>query len=181
MNAPRSITTRVGDRGKTRLFSGEEVSKNAPRPQVCGEVDELVSALGLARAHASCEVDRETILYLQRALFLVGAEAATSAAGLSRLERRVDAAMVEDLDRRCAAAESRVKMPDGFVVPGGTPCAAFLDHARAVARRCERGVVALHDAGALRNEHILVWMNRLSDYLWLLARIEEGTSTPVKE
>ncbi len=181
MSTPKSIITRVGDRGTTRLFSGEEVSKNSPRPCACGEVDELVSALGLARAHVACDADRGALLHLQRTLFHVGAEVATMASKRSVLERRLDASAVEDIEHRCAAAEKRVDLPDGFVVPGGNPGAAFLDHARAVARRCERRLVGLHDAGQLRNEFILVWMNRLSDYLWLMARIEEGTSTPVKE
>ena len=181
MSTPQGITTRAGDRGTTRLYSGEEVSKDSPRMRACGEVDELVGVLGLARAHVSCEADRETLLHLQRMLFRIGSEAATMAAKLSLLPERLDEAAVTELDRRCAAAEQRITMPDGFVVPGGNAGAAFLDHARAVARRCERRLVSLHTAGQLRNEHILSWINRLSDYLWLMARIEEGTSTPVKE
>jgi cob(I)alamin adenosyltransferase len=65
-------------------------------------------------------------------------------------------------------------MPKGFIIPGGTPVAAHIDVARAVARRCERRVVALAEEGEIDNPALIVWMNRLSDYLWLLARREEG-------
>ncbi len=169
----RSITTGAGDRGMTRLFSGEEVSKGSQRPEACGDVDELVSALGLARAHVRKDEVRDAILHLQRSLFTVAAEVATSRGKIGLLAERVDAAMVQDLDRKRATLEQRIKMPSGFIIPGGSVGAAHLDYARAVARRCERRVVALA-GGEIPDEHLLVWMNRLSDYLWLLARQEEG-------
>jgi cob(I)alamin adenosyltransferase len=169
----RSITTGAGDRGMTRLFSGEEVSKDSPRPEACGDVDELVAALGIARALVKKAPVRDAILYLQRSLFTVAAELATSRGRLDLLKKRVNAAMVRELDRKRAALERSIRMPRGFIIPGGSTGAAHLDHARAVARRCERKVVALA-GGEIPDEHLLVWMNRLSDYLWLLARQEEG-------
>lgn len=159
----------------TRLFSGEEVSKDSPRPEACGDIDELVSALGLARVHVQKDDVREAILYLQRSLFTVAAEVATSRGKLDLLKKRVGAAMVRELDGKRTALERRIRAPDGFIIPGGSPGAAHLDYARAVARRCERKVVALA-GGEIPDECLLVWMNRLSDYLWLLARREEGRS-----
>jgi cob(I)alamin adenosyltransferase len=172
----RSITTGLGDGGMTRLFSGEEVPKDSPRPDVCGDIDELVSALGVARARAAREESREAILYVQRSLFIVGAELATSPEGTGLLEQRVGPNMVKTLEGRRLTLESKVNIPRGFVIPGDSAVAAHLDVARAIARRAERKVVALLRGAEVRNEHLLVWMNRVSDYLWLLARLEEKRS-----
>lgn len=170
----RSITTGLGDRGMTRLHSGEEVSKDSPRPEIAGDMDELVSALGVARSLVQRPEAREAILHVQRALFIVAAELATSPEGTGLLERRVDAEMVRALEGRRLALEAQVDIPRGFVIPGDAVAAAHLDLARAIARRCERKVVSLMRGAEVSNEHLLVWMNRVSDYLWLLARFEES-------
>ena len=158
----------------TRLYSGEEVSKDSPRPELAGDIDELVSALGIARSLARRPEAREAILYVQRALFVVGSELATSPEGTGLLERRADTDMVKVLEGRRLALEAQVDIPRGFVIPGDALAAAHLDLARAIARRCERKVVSLLRGAEVINEHLLVWMNRLSDYLWLLARFEES-------
>ena len=168
-----SITTGTGDRGTTRLFSGEEVPKHAERIEALGTVDEVVSILGLARAFARNDTTRAAICELQRDLFVVGAEIATSSGAAGRLRRRMDTAMLEDLDRRREALEAATPWPSGFIVPGATPGAAHIDHARSVARRLERRVTLLAEDGTLANRTLPVWLNRLSDYLWLLARSEE--------
>ena len=176
----RSITTKVGDRGKTRLFSGEEVYKNSSRPSAYGDLDELVSVLGVARCSARRKDVRNALLGLQRELFVVASELATTARHRAALEKRVDAAMLAKMEQRRSTLERRIRMPAGFIIPGATPAGAHIDHARAVARRCERHVVALSRRRIVNNRHLLVWMNRLSDYLWLLARREEGRSIPLK-
>jgi cob(I)alamin adenosyltransferase len=176
-----SITTKAGDRGTTRLYSGEEVAKHDARVEGVGDVDELVSALGLARAHRLREQTAATVVELQRRLFVVGAEIATTGRTGDGLPARIDAEAVRRMDALCAETEARTAVPGGFVVPGGTSGAAHLDHARAVARRCERRIARLYSDGRLANPHLLVWMNRLSDLLWLLARGEEGRPTLVKE
>lgn len=183
MSAPRkssSITTRVGDRGRTRLFSGEVVSKDSPRTDAYGDLDELVSLLGLARSHARRREVRGRILRLQKELFVVGSELATDCKACGKLPRRVDAAMAAGLDKDCAGLEEGGKMPRDFIIPGASVAGSFIDLARAVARRCERNVVGLSRRGVVRNSHLIVWMNRLSDYLWLLARFEEKRSTPLR-
>jgi cob(I)alamin adenosyltransferase len=177
MSKPKSITTGVGDKGNTRLYSGEEVSKDSPRPEACGDVDELVSTLGVASCHVRRDETREVIVVLQRSLFIVAAEIATTPAHVGLMEKRVDAAMVKELDARRQALEKSLPAFDGFVIPGGSPGSAHLDHARSVARRCERHIVALQRKKEIDNPHILVWVNRLSDYLWLLARSEEDQPT----
>lgn len=174
-----SITTRKGDAGMTRLFSGETVSKHSPRTEALGDLDELVSALGLARAHLSLEGLCQTVLALQRALFALGAEIATVGASAPAASfHRMDAADVTELDRLCADLEGRIRMPSDFILPGNTTPGAYLDHARALARRLERRLVALHEEGSFDNPCALAWINRLSDGLWLMARRVEGDSTP---
>lgn len=170
-----SITTGIGDKGTTRLFSGDVVSKSSPRPEAYGDIDELVSHLGVARSLCTHADTIERLIYLQRELFKAGAELATPMESLARkASPRIDAERLAELDRLRSDLEAQISMPRGFILPGGTPVAAHIDIARAVARRCERRVVALAEAGEINNPSLLIWMNRLSDYLWLLARREEG-------
>ena len=176
-----SITTRNGDGGRTRLYSGEEVAKDAPEVDACGDLDELGSLLGVARLHAARPATGRALLDVQRTLFLVAAEIATSPDHLEILGTRLEQAHVERMDRACAELESVVAMPAGFVIPGGNAAGAYLDHARAVARRCERKVISLSRTRRVTNPDLLAWMNRLSDYLWLLARLEEGEHTLPKD
>jgi len=173
-----SITTRQGDTGQTCLFSGERVPKYADRIEAVGELDELVSALGVARCWCEREETRRTLLELQRELFIVGAELATTPDHLECLAQRVDETAVAALDARRDELERQVGAPRGFVIPGEARGAALLDLARAIARRCERRADRLFAEGQIANPCVLVWLNRLSDYLWLLARSEE-TSRPL--
>ena len=175
------ITTKVGDRGTTRLFSGEEVPKNSPRIEALGAVDELVSLLGVARCHAVRPGTRNLLAELQRELFVVGSEFATAPEGLARLPRRMTADDVAAMDRRLREWEAGTTYPAGFILPGASLAGAHLDHARAVARRCEREAIRLREAGWLDNPHTLVWLNRLSDLLWLAARREEDRPQPLRE
>ena len=182
MTTPRySITTRFGDAGKTRLFSGETVLKCDPRPEAYGDLDELVSVLGVARCHCRHASSIELVLWLQRQLFVIGSELATTGEAVARLPRRCDAALLADLDQRRDQLEASITMPTGFIIPGGLPGSAHLDHARTIARRLERKVVALAQHGRLDNESLLAWLNRLSDLLWLLARAEEDQPIMVRQ
>ena len=176
-----SITTKTGDRGTTRLFSGEDVPKNSPRMDALGAVDELVSLLGVARCHAARPATRAALLEIQRELFTLASEFATTPAALPRLPRRVDAGFVAAMERRGRELEASVEYPAGFILPGASLAGAHLDHARAVARRCEREAVRLRDAGLLENPQALIWLNRLSDVLWLLARSEEERPQPLRD
>ena len=161
----------------TRLFSGEQAPKSSARTEACGDLDELVGILGVARAVSRRKNVREAILEVQRGLFVIGSELVTTAEKVKLLPRRVDAKMVRQIDRQRKELEARLKWPSGFIIPGGNLAAAHIDLARAVARRGERKVAGLVLAHVVRNQLVLVWMNRVSDYLWLLARLEEGKST----
>lgn len=176
-----SITTRAGDDGTTRLFSGERVCKDSPRTNACGDIDELVSLLGVARARAERPEVAGHIRFVQGELFVAAAELATSRDQCARLPERIDAARLAELDARRDAVEAAAPAPAGFVVPGGTVAGAHLDLARAVARRCERRVAGLARDGLLDNLALLAWLNRLSDFLWLLARYEEGDAVQPKD
>jgi cob(I)alamin adenosyltransferase len=179
--AKASITTGIGDKGTTRLFSGGEVDKDDPRPEAYGALDELVSVLGVAASRSEHEPVRKALRRIQRDLFVVGAELATEAEALPTLRHRVDEGMLAALEEELDALEAELPALPGFVLPGGTPAAAHIDQARAVARRLERRVVTLRKRGLMRNESLLVWLNRLSDYLWLLARRDEGDRVILKD
>jgi len=181
MNPVNSITTRTGDKGTTHLFSGETISKHSPQTDAYGDLDEVVSILGIARALTQNRETGERLIDVQRRLFVVGAELATSLAHVHLLKARVDKAMLAELDSERDRLEQSLPPPAGFILPGGTPAAAHIDLARAVTRRCERKVVGLAEQGLLENETLIVWLNRLSDYLWLLARAEEGDATLMKD
>ncbi len=175
-----SITTKVGDKGTTFLFSGEEVPKDSPRTDAYGDIDELVSVLGVARSQSDRKDIIDILFWVQVELFVVATELATERNMLALVRERIDAARLSQLDSRRDELEAKIRMPTGFIIPGGTRVAAFIDHARTIARRCERKAVGLHRDGLIDNTHLLVWLNRLSDFLWLLARYEEGDATILK-
>lgn len=175
-----SITTKVGDKGTTFLFSGEEVPKDSPRTEAYGDIDELVSVLGVARSIATRKEITDTLFWLQVELFVVATELATERKQLALVRERIDAARLAQLDQRRDELETKITMPTGFIIPGGTQVAAVIDHARTIARRCERKIVGLYRDGLIENQHLLIWVNRLSDFLWLLARYEEGNKTVLK-
>lgn len=181
MKRANSITTRTGDKGTTQLFSGEIVSKNGPQTDAYGDLDEVVSILGIARALTPNSACAERLASLQRRLFVAGTELATSPEHVAALSARVDDAMLAELDRDRDALEAAGPPAQGFILPGGTPAAAHIDLARAVTRRCERKTVGLLEQGLLINPTLIIWLNRLSDYLWLLARAEEGDRTVMKD
>ncbi len=170
-----SITTRNGDKGTTRLFSGEEVSKSHLAPRAYGALDEANSVLGIVRSLSDSKELSDLILYLQHTCYEVGADLATSPD--SRKRFRVTEERMAKLDAIRDDLEAETEMPKDFVMSGGTVLGAHLDHARTVFRRCEQEAVALSEAGGLKNPLVLTWLNRVSDLMWLLARNVEGDKT----
>lgn len=170
-----SVVTKTGDRGTTRMFSGETVAKHHPRLDTYGTADELVSALGLARSLCQTALVRERTHAIQKMLFILGAELATPQPENAPFAvTPIDATHVAALDAMVADMEARNALPRSFIVPGGSPGSAALDVARTVCRRLERLLVALHDAGDTANIVALQFVNRLSDVCFLLARDEEA-------
>jgi len=176
------IYTKQGDDGTTGLFYGGRVSKAAHGPEVYGTVDEAVAALGVARAIAD-ETDPPMgaeILRIQRELFVVAAELATAPDNRHKLEddvSRVTSDMVAGTEAAIDRVEARFGIPTEFIVPGGNPLAAQLDVARTVVRRAERRAVAYAEVGGLDGSAVIMYLNRLADYLYMLARAAEGTWT----
>jgi cob(I)alamin adenosyltransferase len=174
------IYTKTGDDGTTGLLYGGRVSKADLVTDAYGTTDELVAALGLARAAAGDDLDAE-LLELQRALFVVGADLATNPDERAKLEAGVSLVtpeMVDGLERRIDEIVDAHPLPNAFVVPGANPTSAALDLARAVARRAERAVIALESADRVVNADARRYLNRLSDLLFCLARREAGESEP---
>jgi cob(I)alamin adenosyltransferase len=173
-----SIVTKTGDRGTTALMYGRRVLKCHARVEACGAVDELNAALGFARAGASAEPLRESLLSIQKELVLLMGELAVAAEDLERYVKDGYSLVTPDmsarLETRVYELEAAVPMSPGWATPGANLLAATLDQARAVCRRAERGVSALQADGQLRNGEILIYLNRLADLLWLLARQAEA-------
>jgi cob(I)alamin adenosyltransferase len=167
------IYTRTGDAGDTGLFGGGRVGKDDPRVEAYGDVDELNAALGLARAVEMMPRIDETLVPIQRDLFSLGALLATPDREKMRqhLEKaRIDEGRVAELERAIDDGEAELEPLRAFIVPGGTPKAAALHVARTVCRRAERRVVTLARDVELP-EIVVVYLNRLSDLLFVLARV----------
>lgn len=174
------IYTRRGDDGTTGLFHGGRVGKNSSGPEAYGTVDEAVSALGVVRAQAEADL-AEAVLEVQRDLFIVAAELATDPGHRDLLEEgvsRVDSSMIDRLESRIDRIDADVGMPTEFVVPGGDPAAAAIDVARTIVRRAERRAVS-HIAGGF-DSLVVPYLNRLADYLYMLARAVEREWTPTR-
>jgi len=174
------IYTRRGDDGTTGLFHGGRVSKDATGPEAYGTVDEAVSALGVARALASDGAAAD-ILRVQRDLFVVAAELATDPGRADRLEPGVSRVAPDMVDRLEAAIDGIVDatgMPTEFVVPGGDELSAAIDVARTIVRRAERRSVT--HLGSQTTSLVVPYLNRLADYLYMLARAVERERTPTR-
>ncbi len=164
------IYTKTGDQGDTGLFGGARVSKDNPRIEAYGTVDELNSVLGVARAE-SLPADVDALLArVQRELFSLGAELATpdpAAHGTALVGASQSAALEQAIDRY----QSQLEPLQQFILPGGTRAAAMLHLARTVCRRAERRLVSLL-TGSVEpvSGELVVYLNRLSDLLFVLAR-----------
>jgi cob(I)alamin adenosyltransferase len=165
------IYTKTGDAGETGLYGGERVKKYSVRVSSYGTVDEANSAIGLARAHSSDPEIDAVLAQIQNALFDVGADLATPSG--SKYEKnltRIDAQDVANLEQTIDRFQEECPPWSNFIHPGGTPAAATLQLARAITRRAEREVLELESLEET-NHHVIVYLNRLSDFLFILARV----------
>jgi cob(I)alamin adenosyltransferase len=159
------IYTRKGDAGETSLFSGERVAKDEPRMEALGGVDELVAGLGVAKAEIADQALRDRITAIQSELYLLLSELATS--GPPRLALPADA--TARLEAAIDALEAGLPPLKDFVMPGESRASAALHVARTVCRRAERAVIAAGRAAPVPASAI-VYLNRLSDLLFVMAR-----------
>lgn len=175
------IYTRTGDGGKTRLGDMSETVKHDPRVEAYGDVDEANSALGLARAALGSGHELDAMLKrIQNDMFDLGGDLCVpeSEEPLGFEPLRITQGQVERLEREIDALNARLAPLNSFILPGGSEAAARLHLARTVCRRAERKLTALIAGGARINPAALKYLNRLSDLVFVMARIanDEGRS-----
>lgn len=166
-----------GDDGYTGLLGPERVSKDDPRPEAYGTVDEAQAAIGLARASGCTPRAGEVLLSVQRDLYTLMAELAAAGDVDSPFAGNITDAHVGQLEKWIAQFEAQVEMPREFVVPGDSRPGAALHLARTVVRRAERLAVRLAGEGALQNGQVVPYLNRLSSLLFVLAIFEDRMAT----
>ena len=173
------IYTKTGDSGETGLFSGQRVGKDHLRVSAYGTLDEMNSFLGVAAASGSSPEVREALALIQRLAFELGSDLAT--VPKPGALPRIGAEHIQELERGIDAMTAKIPPLSAFIFPGGSPAAAHIHVARAVCRRAEREVITASSQEAIPHEAI-VFLNRLSDYLFTLARYENflsGVAEPV--
>ena len=166
------IYTRTGDDGSTALFGGDRVLKTHPRIEACGTVDEINAWLGMARAlaadHPESETTNRLLTTIQEELLTVGADLATPI-GTKARPPRIGSQHVERLEEGIDALEEELPPLRHFILPGGTKTASALHVARSICRRAERLAIGVSERETI-NATVSVYLNRLSDYLFVLAR-----------
>lgn len=168
------IYTRTGDSGETGLFDGTRVSKTDARVATYGDVDELNAWLGLARARIADQPEMaEMLVEIQKDLFAVGARLADPAHKIAErvTKAAIPADAVEKLERWIDALDAKLPPLRRFILAGGCDAGASLHVARTVCRRAERAMVGLHESGTHVEPALLEYVNRLSDLLFVMARV----------
>lgn len=169
------VYTKTGDKGTTSLYGGTKVSKNHIRIDAYGTVDELNSAIGLIRSSPISDTYKAQLIEIQKDLFHTGAELATPndkmylANGKPRLAKLISETDINHLEKWIDEMEEELPPLMHFILPGGNPGASNAHLSRCICRRAERIIVALKELEEVREE-ILKFLNRLSDYLFVLAR-----------
>jgi cob(I)alamin adenosyltransferase len=175
-----SIVTKTGDQGTTGLMYNRRVPKCHPRVEAYGVVDELNAALGLARATATHEFVRDCLVAIQKDLITLMGELATSVEDLPRYVKDgfslVRPELTAKLEEKVKEIEAQGLTFHDWALPGSSLHSSALDLARTICRRAERHICGLQEAGLLQNSESIVYLNRLSDLLWLLARLGEGAA-----
>lgn len=169
------IYTRTGDQGETSLFAGGRVSKSAIRLHVYGTVDELNAILGVAVAAGLDQSLSDVVLRVQAELFVLGSDLATPLDADAKWIVRIEPGLVSALEQEIDQWQAMLPPLRNFILPGGVMGSALLHQARTVCRRAERWLVDLKDAEEI-NAHALSYLNRLSDWLFVAARVANATA-----
>jgi cob(I)alamin adenosyltransferase len=165
----RKIYTKGGDTGQTRLLSGETVEKDDCRVSAYGALDELQSHLGVARVLTTHEPVRSILFTVQQSIFVASSELASTHEKPTRLKRRINEGDVRGIEEWIDGLTKAYGLPGRFVVPGRSLDSACLHVARAVCRRCERSIVSLNRISGGEYSECIIYFNRLSDLLFVLA------------
>jgi cob(I)alamin adenosyltransferase len=164
------IYTKTGDQGMTGLFGGSRVSKSSPRIASYGDIDELNAVLGLTVAETTLEPIRKALSEVQTSLFTLGAQLASPKADAKG--EVITPAHVYALERQIDVVSEGLEPLKNFILPGGSKTSAYLHLARTVCRRAERSIVHLAgQPGETVDRWVLVYVNRLSDFLFTMARL----------
>ena len=177
-----SITTRTGDNGETGLLFSRRTSKGDPRIAACGDVDELNAAIGLARAHLQVTKENYRLETIQKSLISLMGELATLPEDSEHYATSKFDKLTKDdtlkLDSWIAEHEANGLAFKGWALPGSTVASANLDMARTICRRAERSTVAIRSPESNESSQAVIYLNRLSDLLWLMARsVEQSPET----
>ena len=162
------VYTRTGDGGATSLVGGKRVDKTCTRLESYGTVDELNAQIGLLLTYVNEPTDRECLVSVQRNLFVIGAMLATDAASTRTASHVISPDDVTKLEQSIDQAAEGLPSWQGFTLPGGCRAAALAHVCRTVCRRAERRILALNASQPL-NPCLLAYVNRLSDYFYILA------------
>jgi cob(I)alamin adenosyltransferase len=172
-----SISTKTGDKGETSLYYGQRVPKDDVRVEAYGTVDELNSAIGLARSLCGVDINRSRLLKIQQGLVLVMGELAVPQDRLEDYRKKYPLSDIEALqqwtDAEITAIEADLPPMKGWSMPGESQAGAALDIARTKCRRAERRVVSLHNDSRRDLAFLIILLNRLSDLFWLMERLED--------
>jgi len=169
-----SIVTRTGDNGTTSLYGGERVSKDDIRIEACGALDEVSSFLGMAKSLLRDKKTKSVINCIQKELIVLCSEVASMPTASKKLKNRINGSSISALEKEIDCLEKkRNTRIRSFCLQGADHVSSTLDVARAITRRAERRCVAMSKKKMLKNRDIIVYLNRLSDLLYLLARSNE--------
>ena len=164
------IYTKTGDSGDTALGDGERVLKDSLRVSAYGNVDELNASIGVITLYANTELKRK-LKNIQNDLFDIGADLCVPISEKNKDRLRLSTNQIETLELEIDEMNSILEPLNSFVLPGGCRSATFLHMARTICRRAERSVVSLRSKEEI-NDHTLIYLNRLSDWLFVASRVE---------
>ncbi len=167
-----SIYTKTGDNGKTSLRNGERVGKESCLISALGDLDELNCLLGLSIKFIKNKEVNKYLTTLQNLIFNIGAEIAIGKRATRGNFHHLGEENISNLEKNIDRIEKQLSPLKAFILPGGSKGASLLHLARAVCRRGERNIVELYNLEKIKNKAILPFMNRLSDFLFVLARME---------
>lgn len=166
------IYTKTGDKGDTSLFGGSRINKDNLQVECYGTVDEANSMIGVAYSLVKNNEIKSELRDIQKRLFVLGAEIASDSKGAAKLIDKISQRDVDSLEKIIDSHTSEVDPQDSFIIPGGCVSASTLHMARTIVRRSERNLVSLSNQ-AIINNNIKKYLNRLSDVLFIMARVEE--------
>ena len=164
------IYTKTGDGGDTALGDGERVLKDSLRVSAYGNVDELNASIGIITLYANTELKRK-LKNIQNDLFDIGADLCVPISEKNKDRLRLSTNQIETLELEIDEMNSILEPLNSFVLPGGCRSATFLHMARTICRRAERSVVSLKSNEEI-NDNTLIYLNRLSDWLFVASRVE---------